>query len=122
MYYVSDCMRTQVYTVKTGATLVEAMRIMGSHMVGTVPIIDDESHVVGVLVLDDLLTQSDFLTSAFPAEYGNGVSGVFDLHLRNGNNRKREYVAEIGLMGLEIGAEGPFTKNGRACVLCHFFI
>ena len=57
MYYISDCMRTQVYTVKTGATLVEAMRIMGSHMVGTVPVIDDERHVVGVLVLDDLLTQ-----------------------------------------------------------------
>ncbi len=57
MYYISDCMRTQVYTVKTGATLVEAMRIMGSHMVGTVPIIDDERQVVGVLVMDDLLTQ-----------------------------------------------------------------
>ena len=57
MYYVSDCMRTQVYTVKTGATLVEATRIMSSYMVGTVPVIDDERYVVGVLVLDDLLTQ-----------------------------------------------------------------
>jgi len=50
-------MRTQVYTVKIGVTLVEAMRIMGSHMVGTVPVIDDERQIVGVLVLDDLLTQ-----------------------------------------------------------------
>lgn len=57
MYYVSDCMRTQVYTVQTGTTLVEAMRIMGSHMVGTVPIVDDERHLAGVVVLDDLLTQ-----------------------------------------------------------------
>ncbi|MFC1959470.1 CBS domain-containing protein [Chloroflexota bacterium] len=57
MYYVSDCMRTQVYTVKTGATLIEAMRIMSSYMVGTVPVIDDERYLVGVLVLDDLLTQ-----------------------------------------------------------------
>ncbi|MBN1963050.1 MAG: CBS domain-containing protein [Anaerolineae bacterium] len=46
-----------MYTVKLGTTLVEAVRIMGSRMVGTIPVIDDESHVVGVLVLDDLLTQ-----------------------------------------------------------------
>ncbi len=72
------------------------------------------------IVNNKLLTQSDFLTSAFPAEYSNGVSGVFDLHLRNGNNRKREYVAEIGLMGLEIGAEGPFLKKGKASYMINF--
>ena len=62
------------------------------------------------IVNNKLLTQSDFLTSAFPAEYSNGISGVFDLSLRNGNNQKREYVAEVGFMGLEVGAEGPFSK------------
>ncbi|KPL17171.1 MAG: hypothetical protein AMS26_01840 [Bacteroides sp. SM23_62] len=72
------------------------------------------------IVNNKLLTQSDFLTSAFPAEYSNGVSGVFDLRLRNGNNRKREYVAEIGLMGLEIGAEGPFIKEGNASYVINF--
>lgn len=66
------------------------------------------------------LAQSDFLTSAFPAEYSNGVSGVFDLHLRNGNNRKREYVAEIGLMGIDLGAEGPFKKEGKASYMVNF--
>lgn len=72
------------------------------------------------MVNNKLLTQSDFITSAFPAEYSNGVSGVFDLHLRNGNNRKREYVAEIGLMGMEVGAEGPFIKEGSASYLINF--
>jgi hypothetical protein len=66
------------------------------------------------------LTQSDFLTSAFPAEYSNGVSGVFDLRLRNGNSRKREYVAEVGLMGLDVGAEGPFKKGGNASYMVNF--
>ncbi len=66
------------------------------------------------------LTQSDFLTGAFPAEYSNGVSGVFDLHLRNGNNRNREYVAQIGLMGLEVGAEGPLIKEGTASYMINF--
>ncbi|MFC2112643.1 carboxypeptidase regulatory-like domain-containing protein [Bacteroidota bacterium] len=66
------------------------------------------------IVNNKLLAQSDFLTSAFPAEYSNGVSGVFDLNLRNGNSQKREYVTEIGLMGLSFGAEGPFSKNSGA--------
>ena len=54
---VSDCMRTQVFTVGASATLVEAMRIMGNNMVGSVPVVDGERHLVGVIVLDDLLTQ-----------------------------------------------------------------
>jgi hypothetical protein len=72
------------------------------------------------IVNNKLLSQSDFLTSAFPAEYSNGISGVFDLNLRNGNNNKREYVAEVGFMGLELGAEGPFSKKGRASYLINY--
>jgi hypothetical protein len=72
------------------------------------------------IINNKLLSQSDFITSAFPAEYSNGVSGVFDLHLRNGNSRKREYVAEAGLMGLQFGAEGPFIKEGNASYLVNF--
>ena len=55
--FVADCMRTQVFSVKSSSTLIEAIQIMGDHMVGTLPVLDDEQHVVGVVVLDDLLTQ-----------------------------------------------------------------
>lgn len=48
--------------------------------------------VLGGGILSSLSSQvlgnSDFFTGAFPAEYGNAVSGVFDMKLRNGNNRK----------------------------------
>ena len=57
------------------------------------------------------LTNSDFMTSAFPAEYGNATSGVFDLHMRNGNNQKREVLAMMGVGGLEAGMEGYFVKG-----------
>lgn len=57
------------------------------------------------------LAKSDFLTSAFPAQYGNGLAGVFDLSLRNGNNEKREYLGQVGFNGFEIGAEGPFSTT-----------
>ena len=56
---------------------------------------------------NNVLAKSDFFTSAFPANYGNGLSGVFDLRMREGNNEKREYVAQLGFNGFEAGAEGP---------------
>ncbi|OEK07267.1 hypothetical protein BFP71_05065 [Roseivirga misakiensis] len=56
------------------------------------------------------LTNSDFLTGAFPAEYGNAFSGVFDLKLRNGNNEKREYALQAGFLGLDASFEGPIRR------------
>ena len=53
------------------------------------------------------LANSDFLTGAFPAEYGNATSGVFDLKMRNGNNEKNEFLGQVGFNGFELGAEGP---------------
>ncbi|MBK6963605.1 MAG: TonB-dependent receptor [Bacteroidales bacterium] len=41
----------------------------------------------------NLLKSSDFLTSAFPAEYGNATAGVFDLGFRNGNTQKGNHLA-----------------------------
>ncbi|MFN0031885.1 MAG: carboxypeptidase regulatory-like domain-containing protein [Flavobacteriales bacterium] len=60
------------------------------------------------------LANSDFSTSAFAAEYGNALSGVFDLRLRTGNKDKREFTGQIGFNGFELGAEGPFKKGGNA--------
>ncbi len=58
-----------------------------------------------------LLANSDFYTGAFPAEFGNATAGVFDMKLRNGNNRKKEYAAQIGVQGVEFAAEGPLKKG-----------
>ena len=63
------------------------------------------------------LSNSDFYTGAFPAQFGNATSGVFDLQMRNGNNQMREYLASIGFNGLEFGAEGYFSKNSNASYL-----
>ncbi|MBN2521029.1 MAG: TonB-dependent receptor [Bacteroidales bacterium] len=63
------------------------------------------------------LSNSDFFTGAFPAEYGNAISGVFDLKLRNGNDQNYEYTLQAGFMGLECGAEGPFgNKTGNSFI------
>ena len=72
------------------------------------------------IINNNVLMQSDFLTGAFPAEYTDGVSGVFDLRMRNGNSKKHEFVAQLGMMGLEAGAEGPFSKKSNASYLINY--
>lgn len=66
----------------------------------------------------NLLKSSDFFTSAFPAEYGNAISGVFDLGFRNGNTQKRETTIQAGVItGLEVTTEGPFSKKNGSSYL-----
>lgn len=66
------------------------------------------------------LANSDFMTGAFPAEYGNAISGVFDLKMRTGNNEKHEFLGQIGFNGLELGAEGPISKKSGASYLINY--
>lgn len=66
------------------------------------------------------LSNSDFYTGAFPSEFGNATSAVFDLNLRNGNNEKREYSFMLGLLGIEAAAEGPFSKRSKASYLINY--
>ena len=69
---------------------------------------------------NNLLSNSDFMTGAFPAEYGNALSGVFDLNMRTGNNQKHQTMAQMGMGGLEAGLEGPFSKARKSSYLIHY--
>lgn len=64
-----------------------------------------------------ILGNSDFFMSAFPAEYGNSTSGIFDLKLRNGNNNQHELTGQFGFLGTELMAEGPMGKNQKSSYL-----
>lgn len=66
------------------------------------------------------LANSDFITGAFPAEYSNTTSGVFDLKTRNGNNQKHEFIAQLALMGAELSAEGPISKAKGSSYLLNY--
>lgn len=61
-----------------------------------------------------MITDSDFYTGAFPAEYGNALSGVFDLNLRNGNNQKYEHAFKAGVIGVDAASEGPIGDSGAS--------
>lgn len=75
----------------------------------------------GISILSaQTLSNSDFITGAFAAEYGNALSGVFDLRLRKGNNEKREYTIQAGFMGVDAAVEGPFSKNYKGSYLVNY--
>ncbi|MEM7551454.1 MAG: TonB-dependent receptor [Bacteroidota bacterium] len=67
-----------------------------------------------------MISRSDFLTGAFPSQYGNALSGVFDIRFRNGNRDKREYTFQAGLLGLDVSAEGPFKKGDASTFLFNY--
>lgn len=75
----------------------------------------------GISILSaQLLANSDFMTGAFPAEYGNALSGVFDLKLRRGNNTKRENTIQVGVLGVDVSSEGPFSKKYKGSYLFNY--
>lgn len=66
----------------------------------------------GVLMFSaQMLDNSSLLTGAFPAGYGDAVAGVMDMNLRSGNQRQHEFTAQVGLVGLDLAAEGPMKKG-----------
>lgn len=69
---------------------------------------------------NNVLGNSDFLTGAFPSEYGNKTAAVFDLKLRNGNNEKKEFTGQIGVNGIELGAEGPISKKQGSSYIVNY--
>jgi len=69
----------------------------------------------------NLLKTSDFLTAAFPAEYGNANAAVFDIDMRKGNDQKAEYTAQLSAFsGLEFMAEGPINKEKGTSYLASY--
>jgi len=67
-----------------------------------------------------VLANSDFFSGAFAPEYGNALSGVFDVKFRQGNNEKREYAFSAGVLGVDATLEGPFKKGYRGSYLINY--
>lgn len=68
----------------------------------------------------NVLGNSDFFTGAFPAEYNNAVSGVFDMNMRNGNNQRIENAIQVGILGLDLASEGPLGKKNKASYIFNY--
>jgi hypothetical protein len=72
----------------------------------------------GITILSlSMLDNSDFLTGGMPAEYGDVLSGTFDMHLRKGNNQKAEHSFKAGMIGLDYSTEGPIKKGSSSYLM-----
>ncbi|MFN0037515.1 MAG: TonB-dependent receptor [Saprospiraceae bacterium] len=82
----------------------------------------DQSAVGGSVSIlnNNLLAASDFYTGAFAPEFGDVLSGVYDVRLRAGNNEKFESVFGFGLLGTEMTFEGPFKKGYGGSFLLNY--
>ncbi len=69
------------------------------------------------IINNKYLSNSEFYTGAFPANYGNALGGVFDLKMRNGNSEKHERTFQFGVLGTELTMEGPLSKKSGASYL-----
>jgi hypothetical protein len=75
----------------------------------------------GVNILSaQMLDRTNFYTGAFPTSFGNALSGVLDMKLREGNADKTEFTAQASLIGLDVSAEGPLSKNNRHSFLANY--
>lgn len=72
------------------------------------------------LLNNNLLASSDFSTGAFSPEYGDVLSGVYDVKLRVGNNEKFESSIGFGLIGTDLTVEGPFKKGYAGSYLVNY--
>lgn len=75
----------------------------------------------GVSALNNnILATSDFYTGAFTAEYGDALSGVYDVKLRAGNNEQFEGIVGLGVVGTDITLEGPFKKDYNGSFIANY--
>jgi len=72
------------------------------------------------LISGQVIGTSDFYTGAFPAEFGNTMSAVFDVKLRKGDTLRRHYYMQAGMLGFEGGLEGPFLSGKRSSYLINY--
>lgn len=95
---------------------IEGMEVFNPNHFG-----DDGSSGGGISMLsNNMMSRSDFYTGAFPAEYGNALSGVFDINLRKGNYDKNEFAFQAGLLGVQAAAEGPLKNGSKASYLINY--
>ncbi|MBN2388291.1 MAG: CBS domain-containing protein [Anaerolineales bacterium] len=53
---IKDCMKHNVFYIRHSATLADAVKMFCEHHIGTLPVVDDQERLIGILQLRDLLS------------------------------------------------------------------
>ena len=68
----------------------------------------------------NLLKNSDLISGAAPAEYGNTLGGVMDLSMREGNPFDYESSVRFSVMGIDLSTEGPIGNDSASSYLISY--
>jgi hypothetical protein len=75
----------------------------------------------GISILSgQVLSNSSFYSGAFPSEFGNALSGVFDIRFRKGNTDKKEFSVQLGILGLQSSLETPISRKKSGSILVNY--
>ncbi len=75
----------------------------------------------GVNILSaQMIDNTAFLKSTFPASYGNALSGIMDMHLREGARDQMHFTGQIGLNGIDAAIEGPLGREKQGSFLLNY--
>jgi outer membrane receptor protein involved in Fe transport len=66
------------------------------------------------IISPSLIDRVDFLTGGFPAQYGDRVSSVFEMKLKDGNSTGLKTDLNLNLGGFSLVADGPVPGGGTA--------
>lgn len=62
----------------------------------------------------DAVKKVDFYNGNYPARYGQSLSSVVDVTLREGNKSKKEGLVDIGILSSRMLLEGPLDSNKKS--------
>ena len=75
----------------------------------------------GVNILSaQMLGNTTFMRGSLPTEMGNVLSSVLDMSLRKGNNQQKEFTGQVGVIGVDLAAEGPLSKQHKGSYLANY--
>lgn len=66
------------------------------------------------------MANSDFYYGAYPAEYSNSLSGIFNMKMRNGNTTDFAHAVQLGIWGFDLSSEGPINKKSGSSYLFNY--
>lgn len=67
---------------------------------------------VVTLLNNELIADANFLSGGFPVEYGDRLSSVLDIRLREGNRTRHAFEVDANFAGASIVGEGPLGTRG----------
>lgn len=120
MFGEADIIKTLQLTpgVSVGTEGLAGMFVRGGNVDENLFLIDGNpvyqvNHIGGFFSAfnSEAIRGMDFFKGGFPARYGGRLSSVVDVHTKEGNMKKFEGSASLGLISANVRLEGPIVKD-----------